>query len=141
MAYKIVVGYDGSDGGKAALNEALDLAGRLSGEVLVTYAFGGRKQYAGAPLTPRRTLQGMGEKTLEEALVHSGESGVPVEPVLVDDDAWQGLRSVADQHAAAMIVVGTHGESPLTGMLLGSTAYRLVHSSTTPVLIVPVRGE
>jgi nucleotide-binding universal stress UspA family protein len=141
MAYKIVVGYDGSDGGKAALNEALDLAGRLSGEVLVTYAFGGRKQYAGAPLTPRRTLQGMGEKTLEEALVHAGESGVPVEPVLVDDDAWQGLRSVADQHAAAMIVVGTHGESPLTGMLLGSTAYRLVHSSTTPVLIVPVRGE
>ena len=139
MAYRIVVGYDGSEGGKAALDEALDLAKRLSGEVLVTYAFGGRKQYAGAPLTPRRKLQEIGEKLLEEALARIGEGGVPVEPVLVDDDAWQGLRSVAGQHDAAMIVVGTHGESPITGMLLGSTAYRLVHSSTTPVLIVPVR--
>ena len=26
MAYKIVVGYDGTDGGKAALDEAVDLA-------------------------------------------------------------------------------------------------------------------
>jgi nucleotide-binding universal stress UspA family protein len=140
MAYRIVVGYDGSEGGKAALDEAVGLAGRLSGEVFVTYAFGGRKQYAGAPLTPRRTLQEMGEKLLGEALARIGESDVHVEPVLVDDDAWQGLRSVADQHEAAVIVVGTHGASPLTGMLLGSTAYRLVHSSMTPVLIVPVRS-
>jgi nucleotide-binding universal stress UspA family protein len=141
MTYRIVVGYDGSDGGKAALDEAVGLAGRVSGEVLVTYAFGGRKQYAGAPLTPRRTLQEVGEKLLAEALARVAEGGVPVAPVLVDDDAWQGLRSVADQHDAAMIVVGTHGESPITGMLLGSTAYRLVHSSMTPVLIVPVRAQ
>jgi nucleotide-binding universal stress UspA family protein len=141
MAYKIVVGYDGSEGGKAALDESVGLARRLSGEVLVTYAFGGRKQYAGAPLTPRRTLKDMGEKLLEEALVRVADSGVRVEPLLVDDDPWQGLRSVADRHGAAMIVVGTRGASPLTGMLLGSTAYRLVHSSTTPVLIVPVPSE
>jgi nucleotide-binding universal stress UspA family protein len=141
MAYRIVVGYDGTEGGKAALDAAIDLAGRVSGEVLVTYAFGGRKQYAGAPLTPRKTLQEMGEKVLDEAVSSITDSGVSVEPVLVDDDAWQGLRSVAATHEAAMIVVGTHGESPLTGMLLGSTAYRLVHSSTTPVLIVPVRAK
>ena len=141
MAYKIVVGYDGSEGGKAALDQGVDLAKRLSGEVLVTYGFGGRKQYAGAPLTPRRTLREMGEKLLAEAVAGLADSGVPAEPVLVDDDAWQGLRSVADQHDAALIVVATRGESPLTGMLLGSTAYRLVHTSTTPVLIVPVRSE
>ena len=140
MAYKIVVGYDGTEGGKAALDEAVDLARRVSGEVLVAYAFGGRKQFAGAPLTPRQTLKEMGEKLLEEAVAGLGDGGVPAEPVLVDDDAWQGLRSVAAEHDASMIVVGTRGESPLTGMLLGSTAYRLVHSSTIPVLIVPVRG-
>lgn len=141
MAYKIVVGYDGTEGAKAALDQAVDLARRVSGELVLTYAFGGRKQYAGAPLTPRRTLQELGEKVLTEAVARLADSGVPAEPVLVDDDAWQGLRSVADQHDAALIVVATRGESPLTGMLLGSTAYRLVHSSTTPVLIVPVRSE
>jgi nucleotide-binding universal stress UspA family protein len=140
MAYRLVVGYDGSDGGKAALDQTVALAKELSGEVLVTYAFGGRKQYAGAPLTPKRTLQEMGEQLLEEALARVAGSGVSVQPVLVDDDAWQGLRSVAEQHGAAMIVVGTHGASPITGMLLGSTSYRLVHSSAVPVLVVPVRA-
>jgi nucleotide-binding universal stress UspA family protein len=36
-----------------------------------------------------------------------------------------------------MIVVGTHGESPLRTMVLGSTTYRLVHITTKPLLVVP----
>jgi nucleotide-binding universal stress UspA family protein len=139
MAFKIVVGYDGSDGAKEALDQAVALAKQLSGKVLVTYAFGGPKQFSGAPLTPRKTLQEMGEKVLEEAVEHLGKSGVAVEPILVDDNSYKGLMSVAAQHRADMIVVGTHGESLIGGVLLGSTAYRLVHSSTKPVLVVPVR--
>ncbi|MEI6724918.1 MAG: universal stress protein [Actinomycetes bacterium] len=139
MAFKIVVGYDGSDGAKVALDEAVGLAKQLSGKVLVTYAFGGPKQYSGAPLTPRKTLQEMGAQVLEEAVERVGRSGVAVEPILVDDNSYKGLLSVASQHRADMIVVGTHGESLIGGVLLGSTAYRLVHSSTRPVLVVPTR--
>jgi nucleotide-binding universal stress UspA family protein len=139
MAFRIVVGYDGSDGAKAALDEAVGLAKQLSGKVLVTYAFGGPKQYSGAPLTPRKTLQEMGAQVLEEAVARLEKSGVAAEPILVDDNAYQGLMSVADQHDAMMIVVGTHGESLISAVLLGSTAYRLVHTSTKPVLVVPTR--
>ena len=139
MAYKIVVGYDGSDGAKAALDEAVRLAKELSGKVLVTYAFGGPKQYSGAPLTPRKTLQEMGAMVLEDALEGLEQSGVAAEPILVDDNPYQGLMSVADQHDAMMIVVGTHGESLISAVLLGSTAYRLVHTSLKPVLVVPSR--
>jgi nucleotide-binding universal stress UspA family protein len=137
MAYTLVVGYDGSDCSKAALGEAVRLTSELSGTLLVTYAFGGRKQYAGAPLTPRKSLQELGEGLLDEAMASLAGQDIEARPVLVDDDAWQGLRSVAEQHGAQMIVVGTHGSMPITGMLLGSTSYRLVHSSRTPVLIVP----
>lgn len=39
-------------------------------------------------------------------------------------------------------VVGTHGERPLLGVVLGSTAYELLHRSTVPVLVVPAaRGS
>jgi nucleotide-binding universal stress UspA family protein len=141
MAFKIVVGYDGSDGAKAALDEAIGLARQLSGRVLATYAFGGPKTYSGAPLTPRRTLKELGEKLLGEALARTADTGVPVEPVLVDDGAAQGLLSVARQHRAEMIVVGTHGESPISGVLLGSTAYKLVHNTTKPVLVVPAAKQ
>jgi nucleotide-binding universal stress UspA family protein len=74
---------------------------------------------------------------LTEALARCADAGVPVQPILVEDSPASGLLSVARQHRAAMIVVGSHGESPISGMLLGSTAYRLVHSSTKPVLVVP----
>jgi nucleotide-binding universal stress UspA family protein len=36
-----------------------------------------------------------------------------------------------------MIVVGTHGERPLLGVVLGSTAYKLLHRSNVPILVVP----
>ncbi len=138
MACKIVVGYDGSDGAKAALDKAVGLARQMSGTVLVTYAFGGPKQYSGAPLTPRKTLQELGEKLLQEALARVADSGVAAEPVLVDDNPYLGLISVARQHDAEMIVVGTNGQSLFSGVLLGSTAYRLVHSASEPVLVVPI---
>jgi nucleotide-binding universal stress UspA family protein len=137
MAFTIVAGYDGSDGAKAALDEAIGLAQQLSGKVLVTYAFGGPKTYSGAPLTPRKRLKELGEKLLDEALARAGGAGDLIEPVLVDDNAAQGLLSVARQHDARMIVVGTRGESLISGVLLGSTAYRLVHNATKPVLVVP----
>ena len=35
-----------------------------------------------------------------------------------------------------MIVVGSHGESPLKGAIIGATPYKLVQLSETPVLVV-----
>jgi nucleotide-binding universal stress UspA family protein len=37
-----------------------------------------------------------------------------------------------------MIVIGSYGEAPLRGVLLGSTPYRLVHQAPVPVLVVRV---
>lgn len=137
MAFRIVVGYDGSEGAQAALDAAVDLAKVRAGTVLVTYAYGGPKQYSGAPLTPRRTLKELGKTLLDEAVTRCTDRDVDLETVLVDESAAQGLLSVARQHRAEMIAVGTHGQSPVSGLLLGSTAYKLVHISTKPVLIVP----
>ena len=36
-----------------------------------------------------------------------------------------------------MIVVGSYGEPPLKGMILGSTPNKLLHTSHRPVLVVP----
>ena len=34
-------------------------------------------------------------------------------------------------------MVGTHGESPFAGALLGSVVLRLIQRATVPVLVVP----
>jgi nucleotide-binding universal stress UspA family protein len=44
---------------------------------------------------------------------------------------------VADQGDARLIVVGTAGEHPITGALLGSVVLRLVQRSRRPLLVAP----
>ena len=58
---------------------------------------------------------------------------------LVNEHAYEALITVAKRHDARMIVVGSHGESPLKGTIVGSTAYKLLHFSETPVLVVRPR--
>lgn len=55
------------------------------------------------------------------------------------DQAFQaeGLLKLAEQQAARMLVVGTHGERPLIGAILGSVPSRLLHRSRVPVLVSP----
>jgi nucleotide-binding universal stress UspA family protein len=36
-----------------------------------------------------------------------------------------------------VIVVGSYGESPLKGAILGSTPHKLLHISERPVVVVP----
>jgi hypothetical protein len=38
-----------------------------------------------------------------------------------------------------MIVVGTSGERPLLGIVLGPTPSKLLHRATVPVLVIPPR--
>jgi nucleotide-binding universal stress UspA family protein len=81
----------------------------------------------------------LGEKLLAEALASSGD--IQIEPVLIEARPAQGLLTVARQQRAKIIVVGTHGESPIGAMVLGSTAYQLVHSTNKPVLVVPTAKQ
>ena len=60
---------------------------------------------------------------------------------LVDGRPAEGLIAAADEHDAAMIVVGHHGEGPLRGALLGATANKLLHLAERPVLVVPAAAE
>ena len=47
------------------------------------------------------------------------------------------LLDLADERGARAIVIGTYGESPLRGAVLGSTPHKLLHLSKVPVLAVP----
>ena len=45
--------------------------------------------------------------------------------------------AVAKELDASTIVVGTVGENPISGALLGSVVLKLVQKSSTPLLVVP----
>ena len=59
---------------------------------------------------------------------------------VIDQKPAQALIDAASRHEARLIVVGSWGESPIRGALLGSTPHKLLHLSDVPVLCVPTKG-
>ena len=57
--------------------------------------------------------------------------------MIVEESPAEGLAELADERDARLIVVGTRGESPIRGALLGSTPHKLLQLSRVPVLVVP----
>ena len=51
--------------------------------------------------------------------------------------ASHAIAEVAGELDADAIVVGTHGRTPIAGLLLGSVTQRLLHIAPCPVLAVP----
>jgi nucleotide-binding universal stress UspA family protein len=139
MAGSIVVGYDGSDGSRAALDEAARIAKGLGLEVVVAFGYGVAPS-GGETADHRRLLEERGEKLAAEAMAHLSDLGARGSIAVVDERPTESLLRAAEEHGAEMIVVGTRGEGPVAGAILGSVPYKLVHRSPIPVLVVPAPG-
>ena len=137
MYDKILVAIDHSAASDRALAAAKDLATLSKGEVWVLH------------LQEREVIARMGDVPVESG----SEAGATVEDavkLLVD----AGLRAhgevretlfghaareiVADAklHDVGVIVMGSRGRSELAGLVLGSTAHKVIHLTERPVLVV-----
>jgi nucleotide-binding universal stress UspA family protein len=133
---EIVVGYDGSDGAKAALGKAVEFAKTLGDKVVIVFGYAPGGYGGGEVPTHREAVKELGEKLTKEANEVVSAAGVDHEVELINERGAEALSDVASKRNARMIVVGSYGESPLAGAVLGRTAYKLVHVAERPVLVV-----
>jgi nucleotide-binding universal stress UspA family protein len=132
-----VVGYDGSDASKAALEHAARRAGP-GGKVFVVHAYEPPADFLGKPdwseVTARHLTHGREVlKTLPPV------EGPDCEVELLAQRPVDGLIAVAETRGADLIAVGTRGFGPVTGAALGSVSHDLLHRSNRPVLVCPPR--
>jgi nucleotide-binding universal stress UspA family protein len=141
----IVVGYDGSDGARAALHWALDEADRTSAPVRLVYAF---EWFAGPVwISPgptswpdteaRNAVQGMLAAAVDRA--HESHPAVVVTTSVVDGPAGQRLQDASA--SASMVVVGNRGLGGFTELLIGSTAVAVSATAHCPVIVVRGAGR
>ena len=136
---QIVVGYDGSDCSRAALDEGLRLAKDLGDSVVVVFGYAPPGIWGGEIVEHEEAIEERGEKVLDEAKHQAQAAGAEVEVELVAKKASEAIVGVAEQRDARMIVVGSYGDPPLKGMILGSTPNKLLHIADRPVLVVPAK--
>ena len=135
MPGPLLVGYDGTPGAKTAAAEALALASELGAEVVFVFAYW-TNPGGGEVADMLRALRELGEGHLREAQALAEAAGVTSSGELANAVPSVALVELADRHDARLIAVGSYGEAPLKGALIGSTAHKLVHLSERPVLVV-----
>jgi nucleotide-binding universal stress UspA family protein len=133
----IVVGYDGTDGGHTALDEALRVAGEIGGDIVIVYAYD--KIISGGELHDLdAVIKERGAAILTEAEAAAAAAGVPSRTEFVEGRPADVLVATADACDARFIVIGSYGERPLKGAIVGSTPNKLIHLSERPIIVVRV---
>ena len=141
MLETIVLGFDNSTSANAALAETIRRAPLLGADVCVVFgyymsAFGG-PVVGGESKDFRGQLERMGSQAVARAVTDLEAAGIKTTSRLQEGRPADVLMAVAKEIGASTIVVGTVGENPISGALLGSVVLKLVQKSSTPLLIVP----
>jgi nucleotide-binding universal stress UspA family protein len=138
---RIVVGVDGSDAGKHAVEWTARLAKAMRSEVIAVYALDIPVALPD-PYTMPLFLDDKVRAGLEKDLITKWcrplkTAGVKFRGVLRDGRPASVILDVADTEKAGLIVVGRRGRGEVAELLLGSVSHEIVLHSKRPVLLVP----
>ncbi|MFC9588991.1 universal stress protein [Streptomyces sp. NPDC056944] len=133
----VVLGYDESPGAARALRIAVEVAAAFGERLVLVYGAAAPGPVGEEYASHHEAIRQAGRTGLEHAVTEADRAGVPTVVEVIDDKPAQALIEAAARHDARVIVVGSWGESPMRGALLGSTPHKLLHMSTVPVLCVP----
>jgi nucleotide-binding universal stress UspA family protein len=133
---EIIIGYDGSDSSKTALGQALGFAQALGDSIVVVFGAAPGGYGGGEVPAQREAVEEFARKVTAEAIETAKSAKVDCKVELINEHPHEALITAGDKHDARMIVVGSHGENPLKGAIIGSTPYKLVQLSDRPVLVV-----
>jgi len=137
----IVLGYDESPGARRALELSIDLAVRLSEPIVLVFG-AAPPGYVGEEAGEHyKALTELGNATVASAVRAAEAAGLQVVVEVLPEKPVDALLGAAERHDAQVIVVGTWGEAPLRGAILGSVSHKLLHLSDRPVLCVPAARE
>lgn len=137
MARDLILGFDDSAGARAALEVALELAGDLGDRLVIAFGYEPPGDIGEELTAARAAVRELGERVVHHALSRATAAGIEAELAVIDARPVDALLELAEARDARMIVVGSYGESPIKGAILGSTPHKLLHLADRPVLAVP----
>ena len=144
MIRSIVVGTDGSETARKAVQEAIDLAKQVGASIDIVSAYEPvsqqrlREEARQVPgdlqwmVNPREDV----DETLKAAADEIRAAGVPVEIFAREGDPADAILDVAEERGSDLIVVGNKGMTGAKRFLLGSVPNKVSHHAPCSVLIV-----
>jgi nucleotide-binding universal stress UspA family protein len=141
---QIIVATDFSATAEAALEYAATFAKSIGAKIALVHVYQIPNYSYPDVLVPTppevaREIEDAARTATIAARERYASSGVDIEPVVLQGRAWQEILRLADERAADLVVVGTHGRSGVSRALLGSVAEKVLRTATRPVLVIPMK--
>lgn len=144
MSRKILVGYDGSDASRRALDFAVERAKVLGDAVIIAhvlewspYSFLTPSEVEERHTRRKEELQRAENALLAPVVKEVEGRGVPVSTVLKYGHIAETLCAIAKSEDVALIMIGRMGASGFASRIFGSVAGTLAQVAPVPVTIVP----
>lgn len=144
MPNKILVAVDGSDGGKRALDAAVEHAKLTHSDILLSYIIDWTPYSFHTPdeLEERQKrrdseIQRAHDSILNPVVSDIEAKGLNVQTVVRHGKIAEALKDIAKEYGATQIYIGKLGESRMRSMIFGSVTAALIQTSSLPVTVVP----
>jgi nucleotide-binding universal stress UspA family protein len=135
-ADKILFPTDFSESSDAALRYATLLARDTGAELIIVYVHEPAAAYAAGDMVVDVGLVDEDRLHAQLAVVAPTDPSVPHRHQLLHGDPIGEIVRLSDEEKVDMIVMGTHGRTGLTRLLMGSVAEAVVRRANCPVLTV-----
>ena len=138
MYEKILVAVDHSEVSTRALAAARELASLSHGEVWVLHLREREMMGKTGMMTSAESSDEAGA-AVSDAVAELTQAGIKAHGVVRDTVFGYAAREIVSDAAgvgADVIVMGSRGRGDLAGLVLGSTAHKVIHLADRPVLVV-----
>jgi len=139
---QILVATDGSENGRHALDEAVELAAAAGAKLTVVYVRHAPLPVLGEPVYQRSLSLELrhANETVAIAIGLAHTAGVEAEAEVLEGDPAKLIVELARLLDVDLIVVGSRGLGTVAGALLGSVSRDVLHHADRPVLVAARRA-
>jgi nucleotide-binding universal stress UspA family protein len=133
MFKRIVVGYDGSNHSKKALEMAIDIAKKYGAEVIAVTVVD-----IATSTDPNivKIAENAAQQIASEASERLSKEGITHRSIVRHGNPGEEIVKTSKENNADLIVVGSRGLSTLRRLILGSVSRSVINKSKIPVLVV-----
>jgi nucleotide-binding universal stress UspA family protein len=142
MYKRILIATDGSDKSRKAAEDGIELAKALGAQVIALNVVNevviasAVRQLGSDRKDVEAKLKDAGTKAVEDIKAMAAKAGVAVDPIVRIGAPANTVIDVAGAEKADLIIMGSHGESGASKLLIGSVVQKVLYWATIPVLVV-----
>lgn len=134
----ILLALDGSDHSNKVLDKAVEYAKLLDAGLVFVYCHEKFPQLLGEPYRNKEIAKILreAEQVVKPFLQRLENEKIPVEVRLMEEPAGKIIADIASIEKCDLIIMGSHGLSNLTSLIVGSVTQRVLQTAPCSVLVV-----